>query len=143
MANVVIKKSSKVCGDLVAQADIYLPEIANKLYGLAPVSGKGKIQPFAPLPPPPPPKSAINGAYTVFLRDSRYGVSGFTPAQNVFTFFTLFVVLFAFWLLLRKYWIYHQKVRELKSSEPRHTFLDAFAFLFFAGTISPRQKMPT
>jgi len=58
------------CKDLLAQTHLFLPKIANTLYGLSPASGGGSLEPIAPLPA----ESTKFITHRVSLKDSQWGL---------------------------------------------------------------------
>ncbi|KAH0538028.1 hypothetical protein FGG08_005340 [Glutinoglossum americanum] len=108
-ANITVK-SSDFCQQLLAQADLYLPQIANQLYGLASTSGKGRERPIASLPP----EAAANTTYTVFLKSSTNGGSRLSPIAKAFSAGVFLVIIYGLvklWFKLRKLWFKLRKFR--------------------------------
>ncbi|KAF2185954.1 hypothetical protein K469DRAFT_750211 [Zopfia rhizophila CBS 207.26] len=103
--------SSNFCADLLAQTDLYLPKIANNLYGLEPTSGNGKSQPIARLTP----ESAANITYTVFLKDSSSGTARFKFPQYTFIAVAGLVTLYGFIVVISKSWELKRKIQRVGS----------------------------
>jgi hypothetical protein len=89
----------------LAQTDLYLPKIANKLYRLEPTSGNGKSQPIAEEKQ----ENTANIAYTVFLNGSPGGTASFKFAEYVFVVFAGTVVMFGLWDFCDKCWELRRK----------------------------------
>jgi hypothetical protein len=108
-----------VCADLLAQIDLYLPTIANKLYGLSPTSGRGVQQPIAQLPS----KNATTAIYTVYPKGSTLGYSQANPIVWIYSIFLLLLFLVYSRELFRKIWILIRNIRGHGTRQSSYTVL--------------------